>query len=150
VEPEFTPPVLRYLGRLPQPQDFERSLVAVLASREAAIYPYQRHLITLWMTQHLPSLDEESLRVVRALAFRPESPTFLQSDARALLGKLGEHADLERLIDIFRSTSDSLEKAQLLVSLRRLERSRRNALGARVREKDVWLDRALRLVKAAT
>ncbi|MFZ2114472.1 MAG: RNA-directed DNA polymerase [Solirubrobacteraceae bacterium] len=146
--PELTPAVADYIHSLADPVALEPLVRKVLISEVAATYPYQRYLMLDWLARNATSLEAATLEAIRQLAFRRESPHYIQAVARALVGKFGEHADLEKLLQVYRASSDPLERAQTLCCLERLERSRRNTLAGRVKD-DSLLGWAAERVRAA-
>lgn len=148
-QPETSTEVLRYFEDLQDPRRFEETLVKVLRAPDLSMYPYQRYLVLEWLWRNSPKLRSPTMKAVRDLAFDGTSPQFARAVAIALVGKFGDHSDLERIAGIFGKTSDPLERAQLLCSLLRLEKSRRNALLGRVKDEQPWVNRAVRLVRAS-
>ena len=148
--PEETGEVLRYFEQLATPAEFENYLVKVLASRDLDMYDYQRYLILHWLWRNSPSLRSPTLKVVRKLAFGGGTSSYVRAVARALMGRCGNQSDLEHLASLFSSSSDPLERAQLLCCLARLERGRRNALIGRVKAEGPWVGRAATLVRGGT
>jgi Reverse transcriptase (RNA-dependent DNA polymerase) len=140
--PERTPSIARYFERLKQGERLEPLIAEALASQTAAIYPYQCYLLLDWLRRSMAQLAEETLAIVRQLAFRPESPPYVQAMGLELLGRFGTHADIDQIEERFKSTSEPLRRAQLLCCLRGLEKSRRNGLAARVDGEGGWVGRA--------
>lgn len=147
--PESSTEVLRYFEDLGDARRFETAVVKVLRNTDLSMYPYQRYLVLEWLWRNSSRLRSQTVAVVRHLSFDGNSPQFVRAVALALLGKFGDHADLERLAGLFGKTSDPLERAQLLCSLPRLEKSRRNALLGRVKDEQPWVDRAVRFVRTS-
>ena len=146
--PERTPSIARYFQNLERPGELESIVVAALSTETGAIYPYQRYLLLDWLNRNADSLTEESVAVVRQLSFRAESPHYVQATARRLLGRFGTHSDLEEIETLFKSTSEPLQRAQLLCCLQGLEKSRRNGIAARVDADKGWVGRAAAFVRS--
>jgi hypothetical protein len=147
--PEETNDVLRYFEGLGVNRKTEASAVRALVSPDLAMYDYQHYQILSWLWRNVDSVSARTLRVIRKIAFDGEAARYVRAMARALLGKFGDQADLERLLTAFNGASDPLERAQLLCSLTRLERGRRNALLGRVKSESEWVSRAVRVVRSA-
>lgn len=146
--PEHSPSIARYFQDLGIPDRLESLVSEVLADRSSAIYPYQRFLLLDWLSRNVEQLSEPTLDVVRQLAFRPESPSYVQAVACELLGRFGVDSDLDEIEARFKSTSESLRRAQLLCCLRGLEKSRRNGLAARVGKEHGWVGLAADFVRS--
>lgn len=134
--PEFTPSMAFYFQELDSPDELEAKIVDALRDETGAIYPYQRYLLLDWWARNASTLTDDALAIVRQLATRPESPQYVRAVAFQILGLFGTHADLDVIEDGYKSATDPLVRAQLLCCLRRLEKSRRNGLAARVRNDD--------------
>jgi hypothetical protein len=164
-QPESTTDVLKYFallsrareqatnGELSKPtgvpvSELERPLVRVLKNKNLEMYPYQRYLILGWLWRNGRSLRKPTLAAVRKLAFSSDDRGYVQVQARALLGRFGDYSDIERLAALFAECSDPLERAQVLCSLSRLEKGRRNEILGRVKTEAPWVCRAVRLVRA--
>lgn len=146
--PEHTSSIVRYFQDLEKPDTLESVIARAISNQTSAIYPYQRYLLLEWLKRNAPELTESMLDIVRQLAFRPESPGYVQAVAYELLGRFGTHADLDEVEARFKSTSEPLARAQLLCCLRRLEKGRRNGLAARVGRDHGWVGRAASFVRA--
>jgi hypothetical protein len=147
--PEESGEVLRYFSGLGAGPALQKHAVKALASNDLDMYAYQRHQILAWFWRDTTRIQKPTLRAVRKLAFDAEAPGYVRAVARALLGRFGDHADLDNLAAHFKKASDPLERAQLLCCLERLELSRRNSLLQRVRSEQPWVNRAAELVKQA-
>lgn len=145
--PEHTQYVAEYFEALKEPDRLKKAILDALHHETSAIYPYQRYLLLNWLVRNSPSLNESELTVIRLLATRPESPPYVQAVAFQLLGMFGDHGDLEDIESAFKATTESLQRAQLLCCLSRLEKSRRNALAGRVGNDREWVGRAAQLVR---
>lgn len=146
--PEHTSSIARYLHDLDMAEQLESVVANAIQDQTSAIYPYQRYLLLEWLNANASELTDSMLDKVRALAFRPESPGYVQAVAYELLGRFGTHADFDEIETRFKSTSEPLARAQLLCCLRRLEKGRRNSLAGRVGEDDGWVGRAASFVRA--
>lgn len=146
--PEHTGTVLRYFDRLSRKAAPRKLLLATLRARTSAIYSYQRYLILDWYLRNEIAPNQEELGTFRTLAFSALSPSHCRAPARQLIGRHGNPGDLESLVELFRATSDPLERAQLLSCLRNLERRRRNTIAGRNAQDPGWVGRAARLVRS--
>jgi hypothetical protein len=148
-QPETSTEVLRYFEDLEDPRRFEDVLIKVLKTPDLSMYPYQQYLALNWLWRNSTKLRIRTLNVVRNLSLDGNSPDYVRAVGYALLGRFGSHSDLERIAGLFSKASDPLERAQLLCSLSRLEKGRRNALLGRVKGERPWVGRAVRLVRSA-
>jgi len=145
--PETTTEVLRYFEDLKEPKRFEKGLVTLLKDKDLSMYPYQQYLVLNWLWRNTHTLRRSTMGAVRSLAADGNAPQYVRAVATALLGKFGDHSDVENIAALFSRSSDPLERAQLLCSLVNLEKGRRNAILARVKTQKPWVDRASRLVR---
>jgi hypothetical protein len=147
--PETSTEVLRYFEDLVYSKRYERICAQVLRKKDLDMYPYQQYLVLDWFWRNSEVLGKPTVSVVRTVAFDGNAPRYVRAIAIALLGRCGDYADLERIEDLFRRSKEPLERAQLLCSLTRLEKGRRNALAGRAKNEVPWVDRATRLVRDA-
>jgi hypothetical protein len=146
-EPDTTTVVLRYFEDLDDTKRFEKVIRAALTLKDLEMYPYQRYLLLDWLWRNCDRMTAQTVKVIRAFAQDDGGSAFVQTYARALLGRFGDYADLERIASAYGTSSDPIERAQLLCCLARLERGKRNTILGRARDQKPWLDRAVKLVK---
>ena len=146
--PEATPEILRYFADLNDPYRLQVPVADALASRDLEMYPFPRFLILSWIRSYCPKLRRPTTAAVRKQAFRPEHPSYVQAAARAVLGRLGDHSDIEQIAGLLAGSRDGLQRAQLLCCLGRLEKAPRNALGGRLRTEQPWGALAASYVKS--
>jgi len=148
-DPEDASAILRYFEALDDSHNLQLRACKALESKETEMYPFTQFLILGWLRRNAKRLRAATLVGVRRLAFRPEHPGYVRAEARALLGALGDHSDLDQIANLLKSSSDPLERAQLLCCLSRLEKGRRNSLIARLKNERPWGARAGVLAKQA-
>ena len=149
-DPETTTVVLRYFQDLGDTRRFEKVIRKALTSKDLDMYPYQRYLLLDWLWRNCERLTSQTVKAIRAVAQDGNVSAFVQTYSRALLGRFGDYADLERIAGAYGTSSDPLERAQLLCCLARLERGKRNTLLGRARDQKPWLDRAVKLVRSGS
>jgi hypothetical protein len=145
--PELTPSIALYFQELRDPDHLEQVCREALESETGAIYPYQRYLLLDWLARNATSLQQMTLGVIRQLAMRPESPRYVRAVALQLLGRFGHYSDLDEIETLFKSATDPLLRAQLLSSLSRQEKGRRNGLAARASKEPGLVGRAAAMVR---
>jgi hypothetical protein len=136
--------ILEYLSRLQDPPVAD--LVEFLSS-DAAIYDFQNHQILEFFLKR-ENIPEELISVARQMAFDPTKPRYLRTVGRALLGRFGSVADLERLFNSYDETNDPSEKGEIICSLCRLEKGRRNSFLSRAEQDGEMSARAARWVRS--
>jgi Reverse transcriptase (RNA-dependent DNA polymerase) len=128
--PQETRAILRYVNAVGGHAAFEDFLGQQLGS-ERAVYSFQIYQVLRWYLERQDAISERMLAVVREYAFDETVAPYVRVVARALVGAHGNPADLERLQGTYDSSSNSLEGAELMCALARMERGRRNAFLAR-------------------
>lgn len=144
--PEETEAILHYLGAVGPGGDVEKQIVDLIRSGQL-VYPYQLYQIVEWFFERGNAPSESLSEVVRVLAFEPSPPRYLRIISRAFLGKFGSAADLERLA-IDYDTADPSERVEIICSIWRMERGKRNALLGRFEKDGVMNRRASQWVKS--
>ncbi len=147
--PYETDTIIRYLAAVGWREAAEAKLIELLQPNRLA-YDYQVYQIVEWVCASSASPSEPLVGPVREIAFDSAPPRYLRGMCRAFLGKFGTTADLERLADSYDETPDSSEKVEIICSLRRLERGRRNAFFARVEKDGEMHSQAVRWVKSTS
>lgn len=147
--PEETETLLKYFGLVKKADDVKAQLFDFLASPNA-IYSYQNHQIITWLIDTVKDVSNLELFVVRQLAKDKNNPDFLISSARRLLGKFGNNADLDYLMQEYRTAKTEIEQTELLFCVERIEESKRNGFYAQA-EKDNPLNKmVIDLIKSRT
>lgn len=144
--PEETEPILDYLGNIGPGAEIEERLLGVLRSPQM-IYHYQIYQIIEWFFDRSTGPSASLIDYVRGVAFNPAFPRYLKTVSRALLGKFGSAADLERIAREYDATNDPSERADIVCSISRMERMKRNALLRRFEGDGAMIRRACRWVR---
>jgi hypothetical protein len=122
------------------------ALAAFLVSPDC-IYDYQIYQIFRWLSLVGIPPSADLVTVARRLTFDNAKPSYLRAVCRTVLQDHGTMADLDRLEASYGEFHDDFERAQVLVSLKRMEMGRRNAFYGRVAGDGLLCARAVRLVK---
>lgn len=139
--PEETETLLKYFGLVDKIDEVKSQLFDFLASPNA-IYSYQNHQIITWLIDNVEDVSNLQLFVIRQLAKDKNNPDFLISSARKLLGKFGNNADLDYLIQEYRTAKTEMEQTELLFCVERVEESKRNGFYSQT-EKDNSLNKTV-------
>lgn len=143
---EETQPILKYLAATYQMGSLEPAIVELLLSGKI-VYDYQKYQIVSWLRENDTRPAPYVVDACRTMCFDVRSPRYLRTICRAFLGEHGSNADLERIAASY-DTADDGERVEIICSLRRLEKGRRNALFSRI-EGDGELNRtAVRWIKS--
>ncbi len=110
-------------------------------------YPYTVYQLLRWRVRGDDTLAPTLRTFVRRQALEPGVPWFVRAAARALLGKHGDAADLERLEAAYAGAQSDLERAELLCAVQRMEVGRRNALYGRAAGDGDLCSRAVRMAR---
>ena len=129
--PEETDTILRYFGLVGPGEEIESQIVGLMCSGRM-VYQYQFYQIIEWFHERSTGPSERLLALVRRILFEQASPKYLSTICVAFLGKFGVSADIERIAARYDETNDTSERAEIICSVRRMERGRRNAFLARV------------------
>jgi hypothetical protein len=146
VKPQETQALLDYARST---GELERAFTAIEEFLESpdCIYDYQAYQIFQWLNSLDTSPNGALVAIARRISFDNARPSYLRAVCRLLLQHHGTMADLERLEASYGMAHEDLEKAQVLVSLKRLEVGRRNAFYGRVVGDGLLCERAVKLVK---
>jgi hypothetical protein len=144
--PEETHTVLEYFAAVEAISNIEKDLLAFLTSEEA-LYPYQVYQIVEWLNEEAADPSQELVAVVRRLTFDNAQPAYVRAVARQFIGVFGTTADLERLEASYAEIGNSMEQAQIMCSLLRMERQRRNAFLGRAAGDGEWNRRGAEWIK---
>jgi hypothetical protein len=144
--PQETQVLLEYIGKVRTfPRDFA-PIERFLQSPDC-IYDYQVYQIFRWLNSLDVPPSPALIAIARRTTFDNARPTYLRAVCRLILQNHGSMADLERLEASYAEVHDDLERAQVLVSMKRLEVGRRNAFYGRVSGDGQLCGRAVKLVK---
>lgn len=112
------------------------------------IYPYQKFYIIKWFYEQ-ERVNEKTLSAVRT-----QLDEGLNQDAKnyaiAYLGDYGDASDLDVVQKMYREEGNSLTKAIIVISLRRMEKSRRNSFYSRVKGDNKFVTLAVDRAKNMT
>ena len=144
--PEETEAILKYMQRIKVVSACDDQLAVFLRSPEA-IYAYQKYQFAACRLEDEAACSEQLLGVFRDLAFDEKEPAYLRSTCRALVGKFGSAADLERLQYAYNTAGSISEQCEILCCLQRMEANRRNAFLARQKDDSDWHSRAVNFAK---
>lgn len=129
--PEETETVLTYASDVSAVERAESEWMRLVGEHLVA-YEYQEHQVMRWrLAEDVPPSDDY-LRWVRSIAFDGGVVAATRSYARATLARWGSSADLDRLQSAYPNAQSDLERAEIVRSLGRMERGKRNAFLARV------------------
>lgn len=144
--PDETHYALTYLEKSGHATDVLDRVVEYVTSSDC-IYDFQRYQVVRWF--YCNQFEHLGMTAVsRALAFDHNRPVWLRSYAVAYLGCYGDQTDLERMEAEYGSFGTSVERADIVAALQRMEVSRRNALYGRAETEGGLVARAVVLVKS--
>jgi hypothetical protein len=147
--PEETHTILQHLESIYEVDSLQSSIVDELKGG-GLVYDYQIYQIVVWFLKYCQNPTVDLMEFIRLSAFSADRPRYVRTVCRAFLGKFGTAADLERLADLYDVTTDPSERVEIICSLRRLERGRRNAFFGRV-ERDGEMNKcAVKWIKAGS
>lgn len=94
-------------------------------------YPYMMYQFLRWRSRADAALAPACRLIVRQCAFEHSHPWFVRAIACAVLAKLGDAADLDSMEAAYAGAQSSIERAELICGIQRIEAGRRNALFGR-------------------
>lgn len=139
--PEETDAILKYFSRLGDPEQFVARLCEFLVDNDRCVYPYQRYEILDWLLrcEETEVVSDEVLGRLREWALPGDSRyPYLRRAARIALGVFGGEADLELLFDLYPQAEGDAQQLEIMTSLFRLERQRRNGFLSRAADDNDW------------
>jgi hypothetical protein len=145
--PEETHTILQHLKSIYEVDSLQSLIVDELKGGRL-VYDYQIYQIVAWFLENCQNPTLELTEFIRLTAFSSDRPRYVRTVCRAFLGNFGTAADLERLADLYDVTTDPSERVEIICSLRRLERGRRNAFFGRVERDGEMNKRAVKWIKA--
>jgi hypothetical protein len=145
--PEETENILSYFASVGPGANIESQIVDLMYSSEL-VYDYQIYQIIEWFYGRSTDPSERLVELVRRIGFDKVSPRYLKTICRAFLGKFGNSADIERIAASYDQTNDASERGEIICSIGRMERARRNAFLARVQRDGGENVRAIRWIKS--
>jgi len=145
--PEETEAILKYFVKVAQ-TEVPDDQVADFLSSTSAVYPFQVFQIAEWALNRSIPLSQKLLSVFRTIAWDASKPSYLRATCKAILGQNGEQADLDRLWRSYSEEVTELERVVTVVSLRKLERGRRNEFYASIEKQSDGIHRAVGLAKS--
>lgn len=144
--PEETSTILSYAGDLDKIGEAESAYMALVIEGRAS-YDYQSFEVLTWRLFHDAQPADDFLAWARSLAVENGTRWFVRAAARMVMGKWGAAEDLEVLLNCYGSASSDIERAEIICSVSRMEKSKRNAfLGHAASDGDLP-SRAARLVR---
>jgi hypothetical protein len=144
--PEETSYILDYFSRISRPEETLDNLYRFLTSGHA-VYDYQTYLIFEWLNKIPCPLDQRILSEARRIAFDNSKPAYLRAVCRQQLGRNASAHDLERIETCYATSTEPLERAQILCDLKEMEVGRRNGFLIRSGADHPLCGRAVRLVR---
>ncbi|MGE3138443.1 MAG: reverse transcriptase domain-containing protein [Thermoleophilia bacterium] len=144
--PEETAFILSHLASVGVVAEAEPLLVQFLDS-DRAVYDYQNSQIVYWMAKNIEAPSEAAILVARRLE-QGNNPWYLKVAARWLLARGGQQVDLDQMEEQHRLAPNlHREDIDLLFCLKGQERSRRNRLLGRAKDRHPMYARVEKALK---
>ncbi len=144
--PEETDYILHYYGAVMPVIEAEPSLLEFLRSEEA-VYAYQHYQVLRWRCSFPETPSSAFVDYARTVSDSERSPYYLRSTARLFLGRFGTASDIDKLADSYASAQNDLEQAEILCSIQRMEKGRRNAILGQSASDGFLTEYAVKLVR---
>jgi hypothetical protein len=144
--PEETDFILRYLNAVTVPDYVPTKILAYAASADA-IYDFQLYQIVRWFNQrkHYP---KRLIQLARQWAHDANRSQWLRCQCLNILGAGGDASDWARIEGAYGDARNELDRADIIGALARVERGRRNAFFARIKNDGELIARAIERVKS--
>jgi hypothetical protein len=122
---------------------------AFLELRDEGLLPfdYQLYQVMRWRLRQEGVPTEPFMRLARLTAIEPGGVWYVKAIARAVIGRWGGPADLERLQQAYPDAQSDQERTEIICSLQGMERSRRNAFLGHAAGDGEFSSRAVRAVR---
>ena len=124
----------------------EPSLLEFLRSEEA-VYAYQHYQVLRWRCSFPETPSSAFVDYARTVSDSERSAYYLRSTARLFLGRFGTASDIDKLADSYASAQNDLEQAEILCSIQRMEKGRRNAILGQSASDGFLTEYAVKLVR---
>lgn len=144
--PEETDIIAAYAAGVQAVRSFEERFMDLWSSGIVP-YPYQLYQIFRWRLRQTEEISEELLDLARQQALAGSPVWYVRATARAVIGRWGSAADLERLEHAYPDARSANEAAEIICCLTRMESGRRNAFLGRVAGDGDLQSRAVRAVR---
>lgn len=144
--PEETHAILNYL-RAAYPMDVIAPAVTDLINSGTLVYAYQLYQILNWFREYCTHPSEDLVAAFRKICLDTRFPRYVRTTCRAFLALHGTQADLERIVGLYDHTTDPSEQVEIICSVQRLEKGRRNAFLGRVENDGEMHRRAVKWVR---
>jgi hypothetical protein len=131
--PEEMESVLAYIAAVAAIEVTEARILAFLRSDDA-VYDYQTFQFLQWRAAQAEPASQSLLEFVRGVASAPSTARYVHSAARALLGRHGTDADGDDLMRAYGAATSDLECAEIVCSIARVEKGKRNAFLGRIKD----------------
>jgi len=145
--PEETLYILKYFEKINAYSKVINRIISFLNS-EYSIYDYQIYQILCWYSKIcIDNKNKKIIKFCRKYAFNYGCPFYLRSISKKILGDMGDEGDIEKLNASYANTNLIIEQAEIMMSLKNMEKGRRNAFLNQA-AKDGFLNKnALSLIK---
>lgn len=138
--------ILKYIAELNAVAEQEVEVIQQIRGAES-VYWYPVYLFFEWRVSQTAPATEELLTFARMVLYEENPPWYVKSAAREIIAAYGTAADLERFEQDFAEAESDLQQAEMVCSLRRTERGRRNAFLGRITNPEPFTRFALRKVR---
>lgn len=115
-----------------------------------AVYDYQNYQIINWYISAYKSVPNYIIQIFREYAFNNNYPYYLKFAAIRFIGKFGNIADLDKLQNKYSNTNDELEQAQIIWSLKNMEKGKRNSFYGKIENESKIKKLAVEIAKNET
>jgi len=144
--PQETDTFFKYFMSIDAQEDILTIIFQFMES-EDAIYGYQKYQIISWISANYESLGDDYKRVIREIANDGNNPNYLISVARESLSKFGNIADLDELMGKYNTDLSELEKVEILCSIGKMERTKRNAFYGHRKSESLINEKTIKWIK---
>ncbi|HYJ85119.1 MAG TPA: RNA-directed DNA polymerase [Pyrinomonadaceae bacterium] len=146
IHPEESDTIAEYAAKVDGTRRFED---AFLELRDEGLLPFDYHLyqVMRWRLRQEGTPTESFLRLARFAAVEPGGVWYVKAVGRAVVGRWGGPADLERRQQVYPDAQSDQERAEIICALHRMERGRRNAFLGHVAGDGEFSSRAVRAVR---
>lgn len=143
--PQETEYILKYITKIKAQDQVIYELTEFLCS-PLSTYSFQEYQIIQWINENYSVVPEELTANIRKRQ-KNDSEWFLKAEMKRYLGQFGNTADLSAIEADYANCKTPMEKAESVLSLKRMEKAKRNSFYTKIKGEHQYVDIAIEMTK---